>query len=822
MPIDNDPSLPFGMIWRRDWQLSGNYYVQLDFTIRSLGNTDNNAQHKQLRPGYACLGICFGSSCLHESWSGSQSGTHSSILRSLGTGNVGAEASWMLLLTDDGKFGLYSHATDDLIPLNRDTEVDMGSLEPMSTGSLALYVWGNDNQYSNVTGILSINNSVYTIHLPPVNRISFTNGYVGIVSRGQLDFECTRFALDPGENFPLHYSINELHTCYVLGDTLQYKDGSWRCTFVAICRSEGEQVSIKISDRELLAPEWEILSPSGTSRIVNNEFRLNTAIIEVILPFDPSERTMYYTVWKDGVNVTGDDRIGTQSVGIGTGFKEGVPISGNYVGRLPRLTAPYRLCGMSTRAIHESHSEPTGTARYEAWFIHDQPTEDAFRHFESYNFQAIIWEDGIWQLASILPPPTTNDAYKIINTTLAGPTSRWQMMRHWNVLNPGDSEYGMEDSKGPEQLIMRTQSGLGQDVNYMRRNFQIVQHLCRGEQNPNPDENPSNWRRWRMPAKDLSIYILDSRSWRSSQDTNIWQQQGWGHKENLYGRSAPSRTLLGEEQYGWLSSNLSTDGSHQICLTGINGLHTIWAGVKKNPANGSYFHQRDRIVAKYAGWSKEAAERLLDLISQRDGIVSLYGGASNACILLNNEHGVCECCFGPAAQHSGQRLLNETPFSQDLDGRSIQLLAYYGQELTTPHLIPNDGPYFWNFMDMEFYTQNSPPVISFAIRNIIDAPTESPRGGGKVYLRSEETGRAARSMLPSLQLIPDADVQISLLTGEAVRGTRTRSDGTINSTKLVEIEPHTPVLITAYSADASDSIIIKTIPISSNIAFDSG
>ena len=466
MPVDNDPSLPFGMIWRRDWQLSGNYFIQADFQINALPPYHPSSSHKQLNPGYACLGICFGSSCLHESGNGSQAGNDSQLFNSLGKSNAGTEAAWMLLLTDDGRFGLYSHATNELIAVAKDCEIDIGNIKPGSKGSLGLYVWGNDNQYSNITGILSIDDSVYTIQLPSVNRISFTNGYLGLVTRGLLDFEYSRIALDAGENFPLETPINELHTCYALGDSLRYQADGWHCTFIAITRSAGQKVSIRVSNQELSQEEWIHVENHGESSIISNDFRLYTAVIDVILPFPPSEQTLYFTVWKDDENVTHDPRLGSYSIGTGTGFRGKVPQDGNYVGRLPMLKAPYKICGLSSRAIDDNPDPSQASAKFEPWFVNDQPVEHAFQHIEDYNFQIMLWEDGIWQLSSISPPSTKSDAYKIICTTIAGPTTRWKMMRHWNILNPGGGEYGMEDTKGPEQLLLRNKAGLGQDIHF--------------------------------------------------------------------------------------------------------------------------------------------------------------------------------------------------------------------------------------------------------------------------------------------------------------------------------------------------------------------
>ena len=117
------------------------------------------------------------------------------------------------------------------------------------------------------------------------------------------------------------------------------------------------------------------------------------------------------------------------------------------------------------------------------------------------------------------------------------------MMRHWNVINPGDHDYGMDDVKGPEQLVLRLKDGLGQDRDYMRRNFQIVHHLITGEESVDPLVNPKKWRAWKMPNRDFTFVILDSRLWRSSQDTAIWDDEGWGHLRELYDRADPTRGI---------------------------------------------------------------------------------------------------------------------------------------------------------------------------------------------------------------------------------------------------------------------------------------
>ncbi|HDY86505.1 MAG TPA: hypothetical protein ENH82_00135, partial [bacterium] len=83
MPVEYDPSLPFGMIWKRDWKLKGNYIIRAEFTILALPTEpEDKSRWKQEKPGYAVMGICFGGSTLFESRNG---------------GGKRGDASWMAL-----------------------------------------------------------------------------------------------------------------------------------------------------------------------------------------------------------------------------------------------------------------------------------------------------------------------------------------------------------------------------------------------------------------------------------------------------------------------------------------------------------------------------------------------------------------------------------------------------------------------------------------------------------------------------------------------------------------------------------------------------
>ena len=531
---------------------------------------------------------------------------------------------------------------------------------------------------------------------------------------------------------------------------------------------------------------------------------------------------MYYTVWKDGVDVTSDARIGTAAVGPGTGMVGDVPESGSYVGRLPRLAAPYRLCGLSCHAITSGLQRKTSTGyaidgNRDVWQFRDQPTEGAYAHLKEYDFQVMVWEDDVWYMELVLYPPSTDDAYKIVTHSICGPTSRWQMMRHWNVINPGDHDYGMDDVKGPEQIAIRRQDGLGQDASYMRRNFQIVHHLITGAEEVDPLANPKKWRAWKMPNRDFTFVILDSRLWRSSQNVDIWTDFGWEKFKGLYGRTDPTRSLLGEEQFGWLQELLATDSSRLICLTGINGLHTIWTGGKGDFESGKHpmkFNPRDRVTADYAGWVKAGADRVLELLGSRDGVVTVYGDVHNGSIMTNDEHRVIECSFGPIGRSGGRAVIpGFGPRMKDVDGRDVSIHALYHKQYADPNLAAHGDrdPFYWNFLEMEFDPTRDDPSIGLRIRNLIDAPSSEPRGGASLETNASATGRKPTCRLPEVRTIPNAEVQILGMNGRPVRGTTSLADGRVPVNGLIDVEVGDDVLIIAHQGDLTDVKKVQTV-----------
>ena len=314
-----------------------------------------------------------------------------------------------------------------------------------------------------------------------------------------------------------------------------------------------------------------------------------------------------------------------------------------------------------------------------------------------------------------------------------------------------------------------------------------------------------------MPDRDFSLLVLDSRLWRSSQDTNIWDDEGWGNKESLYTRRDVTRSLLGEEQFAWLSDTVRTDSSPLICLTGINGMHTIWTGDGRKPGAKIRLYERDRVAADYAGWVSAGVDRILEVIGSRDGIVSVYGDVHVGMILRNTDHRVYECSFGPIGRSGGRGVKQGFgPRMQDFDGRSVTIEALYHQRYDTPMLEKKAGPFYWNFLEMEFDPRGAEPRFGLRVRNLVDPPSEEPRGGGSVAESAANTGRPPTCRIPEVKLPPDADVLITDSMGRPIRGGRTLADGSLPIRGLTGVAAGEIVILTARNGGRVSSQAVTT------------
>ena len=106
---------------------------------------------------------------------------------------------------------------------------------------------------------------------------------------------------------------------------------------------------------------------------------------------------------------------------------------------------------------------------------------------------------------------------------------------------------------------------------------------------------------------------------------------------------------------------------------------------------------------------------------------------------------------------------------------------------------------------MEFDPSKPDPGIGLCIRNMIDAPSEAPRGGGALNEVASNSGRLPTSTLPPIKTLPNADVRFVHTDGRPIRGTRSLADGTVPLKGLPDIQPGTQLIVTAFDGDHSAS-----------------
>ena len=483
------PDPPYGMLWYRAWKLTGDYRIEAAITVRGLGASD----------GHELFGICFGGKSLYEGWHG---------------GGDPGQAAWYAAWRGDGSFGVYDHSSEVPRPLGAERAGLL--LRPGARVTLTVTVSeGKTDARANLTVQVqgAVNGQVV---LGEVSRATTLEGYFGLLARGDVDFEVNEVRLFPGRNRPEAVALSNLVVAMPMGHTLRKTDRGWRVKVLCLFRSEGERASVRVSDHP--SPQWSQVPESGEAAIVTNRFRHHTAVVDTLLPGDPSEKEFTFTVWKDGTNVTADPRVP------------------DTVGRLPRLRAPYRLCGLSCHAISAfqfsepekcfpwrvqqrrwhriSNPEVYPKARlFQEGWLFEQPRPESFQHIDEFRFQILLWEDDIWYLEIPIFPHTLADVYRLIGLTLGGKVQRRMMMRHWNVLDPGDHDFGMDDVKGTEQYAVRTLDSLPQDGEYLRRNFAAVLHLVTADEKEHRTDLPARYTRWQMPRGDFSLIITDARLW---------------------------------------------------------------------------------------------------------------------------------------------------------------------------------------------------------------------------------------------------------------------------------------------------------------------
>lgn len=168
MPVEYDPALPFGMIWRRDWKLEGNYTLRMHGSVRGLAPArGDRPDWIHFKKGWALFGLCFGSRHLFESWHGRAKP---------------GDAAWMAIWRDDGHFGIYDHANEHPTPVKQNAFTRGPELLPGDKFEIEVVVEGESNTTCDVQATIRSRGREFTMHYSDVQRARFAKGYFGVVA----------------------------------------------------------------------------------------------------------------------------------------------------------------------------------------------------------------------------------------------------------------------------------------------------------------------------------------------------------------------------------------------------------------------------------------------------------------------------------------------------------------------------------------------------------------------------------------------------------------------------------------------------------------
>ncbi|HAT59905.1 MAG TPA: hypothetical protein DCS60_03930 [Opitutae bacterium] len=182
--------------------------------------------------------------------------------------------------------------------------------------------------------------------------------------------------------------------------------------------------------------------------------------------------------------------------------------------------------------------------------------------------------------------------------------------------------------------------------------------------------------------------------------------------------------------------------------------------------------------------------------------------------MKNREHNVIECSFGPIGRSGGRAVIpGFGPRMKDVDGRDLEIHALYHKTHANPELVPQKpgDPFYWNFLEMEFDTRDEDPAIGLRLRNLIDAPSEKPRGGSGLETVASSTGRVARSRLKAFKTLPSADVQFSTQEGKTLRATRSGKEGEVGSIGLPDLDPGAIFIATAWDGSCVRATVLTSM-----------
>ena len=249
MPLDYDPSLPVGIIWRRDWKLRGAFTLVMEGQVMAVRPEGGEPKWKMNRPGYAFAALAIGGRTLFESWEAGLRPGHGALV---------------LAWHDDGRLAVLDHATPALLPVVKTSHTKARRPVVGERFRLELEVRPTGAQRVDVHGRLKVGDDTAEIVVPDVDADRLA-GFVGVAGRGLLDWQASRVALVAGDNHAAEVPVNELHVCYALGDTLRERGGRWRCKFVALFRGDGGRAELRIAAEEKPAGGWKAVPVVATA-----------------------------------------------------------------------------------------------------------------------------------------------------------------------------------------------------------------------------------------------------------------------------------------------------------------------------------------------------------------------------------------------------------------------------------------------------------------------------------------------------------------------------------------------------------------------------
>ena len=224
MSTDYDPSLPHGVIYRRDWKLEGNWTIRARFQfhdhvdVRREGDDDS---WKMYQPGYSVMGLAFGAKSVFESYNKVRNAQF---------------VAW----TDNEEFGFAKKSGKAKQGGRAANLVDTAKLKKGDVVEMELTARPIDDATVELTATFSGPDGKESSVTQNVKR-RFAEGYVGIVGRGLADFSVEQFEVAPGSNRQLQAGEVDCYTCYPLGDTLKQQNGAWHVRFVALFATDGKR-----------------------------------------------------------------------------------------------------------------------------------------------------------------------------------------------------------------------------------------------------------------------------------------------------------------------------------------------------------------------------------------------------------------------------------------------------------------------------------------------------------------------------------------------------------------------------------------------------